>query len=92
MLTVINGEDGRKHGHDAITSIVDAIIHPSVQVEYTWTGKSNVINVKKKKFNVFTDIHKMVHNVCRLADSAYTVSECKNDFIYTVLKYSQQRL
>lgn len=92
MLAVINGQDGRKNGHDAITSIADTIIHPSVQVEYTWTGKTNIPNVKKRKFNVFTNIHKMVHTVCRLADSSYTIVECKDDFIYTVLKYAQQRL
>lgn len=91
ILKIINGEDGNKAGHTAIVSIVDAIIHPSVQAEYTWTGKTNAPHVKKRSLSVFNQIQSVIHTVCRLADSSYTQKNCTHDLVYKVLKYAQSR-
>lgn len=91
MLTVINGEGGRKVGGNVILSVVDALIHPSIQAEYTWTGKTNNSNTKKRRLDAFINIHSVVHSVCRLADSNYNQKDCTHDMIYKVLKYAQSR-
>lgn len=88
---MINGADGNKSGHDVILSIVDAVIHPSIQAKYTWTGKTNCTAVKKERFSTLNEIHGLILCVCRKADNSYSKKDFEDDLIYKVLKYAYNR-
>lgn len=91
LLRIINGTNGSKSGHDIILSVVDAIIHPSAQQHFTWTGKTDKKNERKEKFNKLTEIHSLIFQVCREADNNYDYSSCKDDFVSKVMKYAHSR-
>lgn len=88
---MINGTDGSKSGHDVILSVVDAVIHPSIQSQYTWTGKTNNKTVKKQRFNDLSEIHGLLLCVCRKADNSYSKRDFMEHLIYKVLKYAYNR-
>lgn len=90
LLSVINGSDGSKRGHDIISSVVDAIITPAVQAQFTWTGKSDK-NHKKQRFDENTEIIGVIFIVCRQADEKYAKSDCIHDLTYKVFKNAHQR-
>lgn len=91
MLVILNGNTGTQRGHDVIQSVVDALIKPDVQAEYTWCGKTNIKNVRKKKFNALKQIHELVWSLCHLADSAYIKSDFRHDLVYKVMKGAHSR-
>lgn len=91
LLSMINGADGSKFGRDVISSIVDAVIHPSIQAKYTWTGKTNSKEVKKERFNMLPEIHGLILCVCRKADKNYSRKDFMDDLIYKVIKYAYNR-
>lgn len=83
--------DGSKSGHDVISSVVDAVIHPSVQAMFTWTGKTNNKEIRKEKFSDLNEIHGLILCVCRKADHTYSKSDFMDDLIYKVIKYAYNR-
>lgn len=87
---MINGSDGLKAGHDVISSIVDAIIEPSIQAQITWTGKTSG-TVKKKSFEDLVEIQSLILTVCRKADHAYTKADFLGDLKYKVIKCAHGR-
>lgn len=91
LLAVINGNDGSKTGHRLIASVVDGIIHPSVQAKFTWTGKTNIKKEKKGRFDELSEIHALILTVCREADNSYAKTDFMNDLIYKVFKYAHIR-
>lgn len=91
LLRIINGTNGSRSGHDIIQSVVDAIICPSVQRHFTWTGKTNKRNQKKEKFNALKEIHSLIFRVCHDADREYTHAKCKDDMIKKVMKYAHSK-
>lgn len=88
---MINGSDGSKSGHNVIVSVVDAIIHPSLQASFTWTGKTNNKSQKKQRFDTMKEIQGLIMCVCRKADHNYTKKDFIDDLIYKVFKYSYNR-
>lgn len=88
---MINGTNSLKSGQDVILSVVDAIVHPSTQALYTWTGKTNVKTQKKSRFDDLTQIHGLIFTVCRMADNKYTQADFMNHLIYKVCKYAYMR-
>lgn len=91
LLMVINGTDGLKSGQDIILSVVDAIVQPSTQALYTWTGKTNNKTQKKEQFSELKHIHGLIYAVCRMADDKYTRAEFTNHLVYKVCKYAHIR-
>lgn len=91
LLSMINGTDGSMSGHSVIVSVVDAIIHPSTQAQYTWTGKTNNKTQRKERFDSLKEIQGLILCVCRKADNNYTKKDFIDDLIYKVLKYSYIR-
>lgn len=91
LLAVINGSDGSHSGPEVILSIVNAVIHPETQSKYTWTGKTNIANMKKKRFDGLTQIHSLIFAVCRLADNGYTQTEFTENLVYKVCKTAHKR-
>lgn len=96
MLIIINGAEGTKSGRDVISSIVDALLHPSLQAQYIWKRKTqskrnNGETVQKNRFDGFKELHSLIYAVCRHADNSYAKDDCKNDLIYKVFKYAHQR-
>lgn len=91
LLSVINGSDGSHSGSEVILSIVNAVIHPETQSNYTWTGKTNIANMKKKRFDRLTQIHGLIFAVCRLADNGYTQTEFMENLVYKVCKTAHKR-
>lgn len=67
------------------------MIHPKIQTQYTWTGKSCDKTSKKHAFDELKEIIGVIHNVCLRADSNYSLIDCKKDLTYKVLKYSSSR-
>lgn len=88
---MINGENIRKKGHDIISSVVDALIHPQIQAECTWSGKTNVSSKKKLAFSQFKEIIGVIHFTCRRADSNYSLKDCEENLIYKILKHAVKR-
>lgn len=83
--------NSKKKGHQIITSIVDAIIHPQIQSLYTWTGKSGEKTTKKHAFDELKEIVSLIHATCMRTDPSYSLADCKKDLTYKVLKYSSSR-
>lgn len=90
-MSLINGLNGNKKGHQIVTSIVDTIIHPQIQTEYTWTGKSGGKSTKKHAFAELEQVVSLVHATCLQTDPSYSSAECRKDLTYKVLKHSSSR-
>lgn len=91
LLRIINGSNGSRSGHDIIMSVVDAIICPSVQRNFTWTGKTNRRNQRKERFSALKGIHSLIFQVCHEADREYTYAKFKKDLVGKVMKYAHSR-
>lgn len=91
ILSIINGLNSKKKGHQIVTSIVDAIIHPQIQSLYTWTGKSGEKSTKKHAFDELKEMVSLIHATCMRTDPSYSSADCKKDLTYKVLKYSSSR-
>lgn len=88
---MINGTDGTKSGYDVISSVVDAVIHPSIQAKYTWSGKTNDKYVRKEIFKDLTEIQGLLLCVCRKADHSYSKIEFIDNIKYKVIKNAHAR-
>lgn len=87
---MINGSNGSKSGGKIILSVVDAIIHLSVQAQFTWSGKTTK-NCTKRPFSVMTQIHGLIYNVCMLADNGYVKKDFEHDLKYKAIKHAGTR-
>lgn len=87
---MINGCSGLKTGHDVISSIVDAIMEPSIQAQITWTGRTSGVG-RKKSFDVLVEIQGLILTVCRKADHGYTKTDFLGDLKYKVIKGAHSR-
>lgn len=88
---MINGQTGEKKGGKIINSVVDAIIDPKNQFQFSWTGRSSAGSKTKVAFNEYKEIISVIHAVCRLADSSYSRKECEQDLTYKVFKYANAK-
>lgn len=86
LLSVINGDDGNKNGGKIIKALFDTVIYSELQCKFTWTGKSNGQN--KIAFCEYKEVVGLLYSVVRLADSKYTLKDCKRDITHKVLKHA----
>lgn len=90
MNTLVD-DNGYARGKDAILSITEALIHPSLLAQFTWTGKTNVKAVRKYEFSKYKSINNLIHTVCKHADENYTKKSYESDIVYFVMKYAANR-
>lgn len=89
-MSVINGSNGSKSGSKIILSVVDALMHLSVQAQFTWSGRTSK-NCTKRPFNAMNGIHGLIYNVCRLADNRYVKKDFEHDLKYKAIKHAGTR-
>lgn len=55
---------------------------------FTWTGKTNVKNVRKLEFRKYELLLKLIHETAMAADDAYTYSTFQSDMVKKICKYA----
>lgn len=90
-MNVLVDDNGYTRGRDAILPITEALIHPSLLAQYTWTGKTNVKTVRKFGFSTYKGINNLIHSSCKYADESYTKKNYDSDIVYIVMKYAANR-
>lgn len=83
-LVKLYGDSGKMNGSKIIKKIVFEVIATGFLKTMTWTGKTNVRDVRKLALNKYTLVLKLIHEVVLKADSAYTYKKFQSDMVNKV--------
>lgn len=82
------GDSGTLNGSKIIKNVVNQVIAEEFLSSFTWTGKTNVRNVRKLEMRKYSSLLKLIHETVLAADSAYTYLTFQSDMVKKVCKYA----
>lgn len=82
------GDSGTMNGSKILKKIVTEVIATTLLKTMTWTGKTNVRDMRKLAFSKYTLLLKLIHETVLAADSSYTQKKFQSDMVNKVLKYA----
>lgn len=87
-LVKLFGDSGKMNGSKILKKFVFEVIDKGLMKTMTWTGKTNVRDVRKLALNKYTLLLKLIHETVLKADSTYTYKQFQSDIVNKVVKYA----
>lgn len=88
-LVKLNGDSGNLNGSKIIKKLVcEHVLSEDFLCSCTWTGKTNVKNVRKIELRKYKSLMKLIYETVLAADKTYTLLEFQTDMVKKVLKYA----
>lgn len=75
-------------GSKIVKKLVNQIIDDELLSLCTWTGKTNVKNVRKLELRKYNLLMNLLYETVLAADSRYTYKQFKTDMVKKVIKYA----
>lgn len=87
LFTIIGGKDGASDGVKLLKAIFGYLIEPQFLRTISWSGKGDPKTKEKKiRFEKFSEVVSLIHEVCSTADKKYTHFECHKSMVYKIFK------
>lgn len=91
ILNKIGGESGKANGSKILEPLVLAIFEPKMLNRISWTGRAASGKAKKIAISKYSNILRLITNLCEKADSTYKSEECLYDLKYKIIKYAHAK-
>lgn len=82
------GDSGTLDGSKIIKKIVLEVIAEKFLKSITWTGKTNIRDVRKIELRKYSLLLKLIHETILAADSDYTYNKFHTNMVNNVVKYA----